>query len=59
LNSYFQARKQGIYKNYIQATVDRLGSIPVNNETYDVILMANGFAPGTDEPGEQCTVVFA
>jgi hypothetical protein len=39
--------------------VDRLGSIPVNNETYDVILMANGFAPGTDEPGEQCTVVFA
>lgn len=45
-----QARKQGIYKNYIHATVDKLGSIPVNNETYDVILMANGFAPGQIYP---------
>ena len=42
----YQARKQAIYKNYIHATVDKLGSIPVQNETYDVILMSNGFAPG-------------
>ena len=41
-----QARKLGIYKNYIHAAVDKLGSVPVNDETYDVILMANGFAPG-------------
>lgn len=45
-----QARKQAIYKNYIHATVDKLGSIPVQNETYDVILMANGFAPGQIYP---------
>ena len=44
----FQAKKQGIYKNYIHAVVDKLGSIPVNNETYDILIMSNGFAPGTN-----------
>lgn len=45
-----QARKLGIYKNCIQACIGKLGSIPVNRETYDVILMANGFAPGQIYP---------
>merc|ERR1711971_934313 len=34
-----QARKQDIYKNYIHAAVDGLGTIPVTNEAYDVIAM--------------------
>jgi len=45
-----QANKQGIYKNYIHSIIDRLGSIPVNNETYDVLIMSNGFAPGQIYP---------
>jgi len=45
-----KAKKQGIYKNYIHAVVDKLGSIPVNNETYDILLMSNGFAPGQIYP---------
>ena len=45
---YIQARKQGIYKNYIHAAVDGLGTIPVTNEAYDVIVCSNGFAPGDD-----------
>ena len=43
-----QARKQGIYKNYIHAAVDGLGTIPVTNEAYDVIVCSNGFAPGDE-----------
>ena len=43
-----QARKQGIYKNYIHAAVDGLGTIPVTNEAYDVIVCSNGFAPGEE-----------
>jgi len=45
-----QARKQGIYKNYINATVEGLGTIPVNDEAYDVIVCSNGFAPGQIYP---------
>jgi len=45
-----QARKQNIYKNYIHATVADIGSIPVNNESYDVILSSSGFAPGQIYP---------
>jgi ubiquinone/menaquinone biosynthesis C-methylase UbiE len=45
-----QARKQNIYKNYIHASVDDIGSIPVNNESYDVILSSSGFAPGQIYP---------
>lgn len=45
-----QARKQNIYKNYIHSTIDKFGSIPVNNDAYDVLLMANGFAPGQIYP---------
>jgi len=45
-----QARKQGIFKNYIHATVDGLGTIPVNNDSYDVIVCSNGFAPGQIYP---------
>lgn len=45
-----QARKQGIYKNYIHASVDGLGTIPVNNDSYDVIVCSNGFAPGQIYP---------
>ena len=41
-----QARKQSIYKNYIHAAVDGLGTIPVTDEAYDVIVCSNGFAPG-------------
>ena len=45
-----QLYSQGIYKNYINAHLDGLGSIPVNDETYDVIASSNGFAPGQIYP---------
>merc|ERR1712080_572525 len=45
-----QARKQQIYKNYIHASVDGLGTIPVNNDSYDVLVSSNGFAPGQIYP---------
>merc|ERR1711915_761350 len=45
-----QARKQGIYRDYIVAMVDGLGSIPINDETYDVVMSSNGFAPGQIYP---------
>jgi len=45
-----QARKQTIYRDYILALVDGLGSIPVNDETYDVVMSSNGFAPGQIYP---------
>ena len=45
-----QARKQGIYRDYILAMVDELGSIPINDETYDVVMSSNGFAPGQIYP---------
>merc|ERR1712123_549311 len=45
-----KARKQDIYKNYIHATVDYLGSIPVNDDSYDAIVCSNGFAPGQIYP---------
>ena len=45
-----RARSQGIFKNYIHARVSGLGSIPVNDETYDVIVSSNGFAPGQIYP---------
>ena len=45
-----KARKQDIFKNYIHATVDGLGSIPVNDESYDAIVSSNGFAPGQIYP---------
>jgi len=45
-----QARKQSIYKNYIHAAVDGLGTIPVTDEAYDVIVCSNGFAPGQIYP---------
>ena len=45
-----QARKQGIYRDYILAMVEELGSIPINDETYDVVMCSNGFAPGQIYP---------
>ena len=33
-----QARKQTIYQDYIVAMVDGLGSIPINDSTYDVVM---------------------
>ena len=45
-----QARKQCIYRDYILGMVDELGSIPINDETYDVVLCSNGFAPGQIYP---------
>jgi len=45
-----QARKQTIYRDYIVALVADLGSIPVNDETYDVVMSSNGFAPGQIYP---------
>lgn len=47
-----QARKQDIYQNYILASVQGLGSVPVNDRTYDVILSSNGFAPGQIYPSD-------
>jgi len=45
-----QARKQNIYKNYIHATVEGIGSIPVTSDAYDVLVCSNGFAPGQIYP---------
>lgn len=45
-----QARKQQIYREYIVAMVDGLGSIPINDCTYDVVMSSNGFAPGQIYP---------
>lgn len=45
-----QAKKQNIYKNYVHCHIDKMGSIPVNNDAYDVLLMSNGFAPGQIYP---------
>jgi len=45
-----QARKQAIYQDYILAMVEGLGSIPINDETYDVVMSSNGFAPGQIYP---------
>ena len=39
------ARKADVYRDYIVAHVDGLGSIPINDETYDVVMCSNGFAP--------------
>eukprot|EP00095_Tigriopus_kingsejongensis_P005392 maker-scaffold770_size100439-snap-gene-0.31 protein:Tk05392 transcript:maker-scaffold770_size100439-snap-gene-0.31-mRNA-1 annotation:"hypothetical protein DAPPUDRAFT_302022" len=51
LNALNQIRRKGrIYRNYILGRVGDLGSIPVNDESYDVILMAGGFAPGKIMP---------
>jgi len=47
-----QARKQNIYQNYILASVKGLGSIPLNDRTYDVILSSSGFAPGQIYPSD-------
>jgi len=47
-----QARRNNIYRNYIVASVQGLGSIPVNDRTYDVILCSNGFAPGQIYPSD-------
>lgn len=45
-----QARKQMVYQDYIVATVEGLGSIPINDATYDVVMSSNGFAPGQIYP---------
>jgi len=46
-----KARQQDIYKNYIHAAVDHhMGSIPVNDGCYDVVMSSNGFAPGQIYP---------
>jgi len=45
-----KARMQDIYKNYIHASVEYLGSIPVNDASYDAIVCSNGFAPGQIYP---------
>jgi len=41
-----KSKERDIYKNYILCDVGDIGSIPVNNESYDVVLSSNGFAPG-------------
>ena len=38
LKLFLQARKQTIYQDYIVAMVDGLGSIPINDSTYDVVM---------------------
>lgn len=37
-------------RDYILAMVEELGSIPINDETYDVVMCSNGFAPGQIYP---------
>jgi len=45
-----EARRQTIYQDYIVAMVDGMGSIPINDSTYDVVMSSNGFAPGQIYP---------
>ena len=34
-----QARLRAVYRDYILAMVDGLGSIPINDDTYDVVII--------------------
>jgi len=45
-----QARLRAVYRDYILAMVEGLGSIPINDDTYDVVMSSNGFAPGQIYP---------
>ncbi len=46
LESLSACRAAKIYRHNILGRASDLGSIPVNSESYDVVLMAAGFAPG-------------
>jgi len=39
------SRQDALYRNYIVGRVAELGSIPVRDNSYEVILIADGFAP--------------
>jgi len=41
-----QARKKDIFKEYIYAHMTGLGSLPLVDDIYDVVMTSNGFAPG-------------
>jgi len=45
-----QAKKKGIFKEYIYAALDGLGSLPLSDDLYDIVLCSNGFAPGQIYP---------
>jgi ubiquinone/menaquinone biosynthesis C-methylase UbiE len=45
-----QARKKSIFKDYIFAQVNGLGSLPLCDDVYDVVMSSNGFAPGQIYP---------
>ena len=51
-----QARQQRIYRDYIMAMVEGLGSIP-----YDMVMSSNGFAPARSIPPlcSQCRSSFS
>jgi len=45
-----QARKKGLFKEYIYAALNGIGSLPMVDDTYDIVLCSNGFAPGQFYP---------
>jgi len=45
-----QARMKDIFKEYINAHVGGTGSLPLNDDLYDVVMSSNGFAPGQIYP---------
>jgi len=45
-----QARNKDIFKEHILAVVHGVGSLPIVDDAYDVIMSSNGFAPGQIYP---------
>jgi len=50
LQMLVQARKKRIFKEHINAAVGGLGSLPLLDDVYDVVMSSNGFAPGQIYP---------
>jgi len=50
LQMLLQARKKNIFKEHIHAAVGGLGSLPLLDDVYDVVMSSNGFAPGQIYP---------
>eukprot|EP00088_Acartia_fossae_P003465 TRINITY_DN11464_c0_g1_i10.p1 TRINITY_DN11464_c0_g1~~TRINITY_DN11464_c0_g1_i10.p1 ORF type:complete len:458 (-),score=145.02 TRINITY_DN11464_c0_g1_i10:683-2056(-) len=45
-----QARGKNVFKEHILAVVHGVGSLPIVDDAYDVIMSSNGFAPGQIYP---------
>ncbi|XP_040571788.1 uncharacterized protein [Lepeophtheirus salmonis] len=45
-----ECRKKDIYRDYIIGKLDTIGSLPIRDECYDVVIMYDGFAPDKSQP---------